>query len=59
MTMAIVIGPPSSALHWEHIQKILGMIVPSGTVQLYFDETFQGANVGVEVVYTVHLVFES
>ena len=40
-----MIGPPCSALHWEHIQKILGLSVPVGTTQLYVDdsETFQGA----------------
>ena len=35
--------------------------VPAASMQLYFDETFQGANVGIEPHYrgSVHLVIES
>lgn len=50
-----IIGPPCSALHWEHIQKILGPSVPVGCTQLYTDETFMGDNMGIESVYSASL----
>ena len=31
------------------------MSVPVGTTQFHFDETFQGANVGIEAMYTSSL----
>ena len=46
-----LIGPQCSALNWEHIQQKLGMDVPVGMTQLYFDGTFMGATVGLESCY--------
>ena len=47
-----MIGPPCSALHWEHVQKIFEISVPVGTTQLYFDETFnkRGGGVGISSI---------
>lgn len=50
-----MIGPPCSALHWEHIQQILGPTIPVGCTQLFTDETFMLANMGVDAVYSASL----
>ena len=42
------IGQPSSASWWERIQKKLGPGAAVGVTQLYFDETFQKQNQGVD-----------
>ena len=43
--------PPCSTLNWERILQQLGLEVAVGTTQLYFDDTFMGANVGLESAY--------
>jgi len=46
-----LIGPACSALHWEHIQSKLQPDDAVGAVQAYFDETFMGANQGMNMGY--------
>ncbi len=43
-----LIGPPSSGLWWEHVQKKLSPNAALGVTQLYFDETFQKQNQGID-----------
>jgi hypothetical protein len=43
-----LIGPPSSAMWWERIQKKLPPGAAVGVTQLYFDETFQKQNQGID-----------
>ena len=43
-----IIGPPSSGLWWERIQKKLPPGAAVGATQLYFDETFQKQNQGID-----------
>ena len=43
-----LVGPPSSGLWWERIQKKMQPDSAVGVTQLYFDETFQGQNQGLE-----------
>ena len=50
-----LIGPACSALAWERIQELLGIRVPIGFSQLYFDATFMGQNVGIEAGYVSSL----
>jgi len=43
-----LIGPPSSGAWWERIHKKLPPGAAVGATQLYFDETFQGQNQGID-----------
>ena len=43
-----LIGPPSSSFWWERIQKKLPDGAAVGVTQLYFDETFQKQNQGID-----------
>ena len=43
-----LIGPPSSGFWWERIQKKLPPGAAVGVTQLYFDETFQKQNQGID-----------
>lgn len=43
-----LIGPACTAFWWERIQKKLGPGAADGVEQLYFDETFQGKNQGMD-----------
>lgn len=43
-----LIGPACTAFWWGRIQKILGPGAAVGVAQLYFDETFQGKNQGLD-----------
>ena len=43
-----LIGPPSSGFWWERIQKKLPQGAAVGVTQLYFDETFQKQNQGID-----------
>ena len=44
---------------WERIQQLLGMDVPVGMTQLYFDGKSMGANVGLDSCYIGSLIFSS
>jgi len=43
-----LIGPPSSGFWWERVQKKLPDGAAVGVTQLYFDETFQKQNQGID-----------
>ena len=43
-----LIGPPSSGSWWDRIHKKLPPCPAVGATQLYFDETFQGQNQGID-----------
>ena len=43
-----LIGPARTSFWWERIKKLLGSWVAVGVAQLYFDETFQVKNQGMD-----------
>ena len=46
-----LIGPPCSALSWEHIQTKLGNDIAVSVSQLHFDGTLMGPSTGIESGY--------